>query len=378
LHFDGRHWSQIPFPASGVLLAVAGNAEHGVVAAGDAGAIGRYQGNAIRALPSGQAARLHDVVALAADSAFAVGDDGTLLRYDGAANAPVIVQVQPSPTSGDVRALAALAGDELLAVGPGGAVLRYDGQTWTQEPIDVPEISFIIAEVADVWGSSPDTALAIATSFLCFDVFMDFCLNIDPTPGTIALQRVGGIWIEMPLSFSARVLHGIWSSAPDDVFAVGDQGAIRHFDGVAWSDMASPTSQTLRAVWGVSSDEVYAVGDEGTLLAYDGAAWTAMDWNGPLLAFHAVFGRVGPDGTELWAVGTGVGGATALARYLGGQWSPIQAPTLEPLRLDGVGVAPDGTPFFAGDNGVIHKLTIETEAAGARAAASPSADGAVE
>jgi hypothetical protein len=40
--------------------------------------------------------------------------------------------------------------------------------------------------------------------------------------------------------------------------------------------MKTGTVPHLRAVWGSSESEVYAVGDDGTILHYDGSTWTAM------------------------------------------------------------------------------------------------------
>jgi hypothetical protein len=35
-----------------------------------------------------------------------------------------------------------------------------------------------------------------------------------------------------------------------------------------------PATATLRAVWGTSSADVWAVGDDATVLHYDGTSWT--------------------------------------------------------------------------------------------------------
>ena len=57
---------------------------------------------------------------------------------------------------------------------------------------------------------------------------------------------------------------------------MGGEGAVLRYDGTAWSEMTSGTSERLRAVWGLSPDDVYAAGENGTILHYDGTAWTPM------------------------------------------------------------------------------------------------------
>jgi hypothetical protein len=43
-------------------------------------------------------------------------------------------------------------------------------------------------------------------------------------------------------------LYGIAGFGPRDVYAVGAAGTILHYDGVAWTQIVSPTTVTLRAV----------------------------------------------------------------------------------------------------------------------------------
>lgn len=73
-------------------------------------------------------------------------------------------------------------------------------------------------------------------------------------------------------------LESVWGSSSSDVFAVGVDGIILHYDGSAWSVMNSGTSDELYGVWGSSSTDVFAVGAYGymgqllygTILHYKG------------------------------------------------------------------------------------------------------------
>jgi hypothetical protein len=68
----------------------------------------------------------------------------------------------------------------------------------------------------------------------------------------------------MPLP-SGSVLNEIWGSSATDVFAVGEDGVVLHYDGAAWT-LATPTRAGLLGVWGSSPGDVYAVGAAGTIL----------------------------------------------------------------------------------------------------------------
>ena len=63
-------------------------------------------------------------------------------------------------------------------------------------------------------------------------------------------------------------LRGVWGSSGSDVFAVGPDGTIRHYNGTSWSPMTSGITQLLLDVWGSSGSDVFAVGENGTILHY--------------------------------------------------------------------------------------------------------------
>jgi hypothetical protein len=67
-------------------------------------------------------------------------------------------------------------------------------------------------------------------------------------------------------SGTGDTLDGVWGSSGSDVFAVGEDGTILHYDGSSWSSMSSGTGEWLYGVWGSSGSDVFAVGDSGTIL----------------------------------------------------------------------------------------------------------------
>jgi hypothetical protein len=68
-------------------------------------------------------------------------------------------------------------------------------------------------------------------------------------------------------------LRGVWGSSADDVWVVGAEGVIFHYDGEAWLPSSSGTVMDLQAVHGTGWDDVWAVGED-TVLHFDGQVWT--------------------------------------------------------------------------------------------------------
>jgi len=61
-------------------------------------------------------------------------------------------------------------------------------------------------------------------------------------------------------------LFAFWGTGPNDTWAAGDYGRLRHWDGTEWTQAAimvtsAPVKLPLRAVWGTSTDDLWAVGD---------------------------------------------------------------------------------------------------------------------
>jgi hypothetical protein len=63
----------------------------------------------------------------------------------------------------------------------------------------------------------------------------------------------GQRFIEMPIPSSVWVpnrMNKIWGSSSSDIYIVGDNGSIAHFNGSTWQRVESGTTLTMRDIWG--------------------------------------------------------------------------------------------------------------------------------
>lgn len=79
--------------------------------------------------------------------------------------------------------------------------------------------------------------------------------------------------VPSPVSADLKNLFGFGAN---DVWAVGDEGTVIHWDGTSWTKLSTPFDDAedkpnLVAVWGSSPDDVWIVGD-GTMLHFQGNA----------------------------------------------------------------------------------------------------------
>jgi hypothetical protein len=72
---------------------------------------------------------------------------------------------------------------------------------------------------------------------------------------------------------TAQFLESVYMVSADDGWAVGWNGAIIHWNGTDWSNVASPTTQNLYEVFMVSASDGWAVGVFGTIIRWTGTVW---------------------------------------------------------------------------------------------------------
>jgi hypothetical protein len=93
-------------------------------------------------------------------------------------------------------------------------------------------------------------------------------------------------------SGTSSFLYGIWGSAWNDIYAVGDSGTVLHCDGASWSPGGAGTNENLRDVWGSSGTNVFTAGSVW-IRHYDGAGWSIV--YGGSDYFKAVWGSAAND-----------------------------------------------------------------------------------
>jgi photosystem II stability/assembly factor-like uncharacterized protein len=95
--------------------------------------------------------------------------------------------------------------------------------------------------------------------------------------------------------------NGVWARSANDVYAVGTRGNVHHYNGNDWTRINTRPDVELFDIWGAPADTLYIAGDLGTMLRYDGTDFTEMDSDAPAtIALRGVYGTAGND---IFAVG---------------------------------------------------------------------------
>ena len=312
-HFDGSRWSEFPAPGeprpspeawafsdmwgtSTSDLYVLGNVlDYGAEGLIVHGRIAHYDGVDWTEVLEVKGSRLDSIWAASSASIYVAGgfdQSGLVLHYDGNSWNTVFEQSDAELTS-----IWGRSDSDVYAAGFGGTVVHYDGTSWdvVVRDLDAWVIENLFGTPERLWFAADSGLGYLDGDDLTFTYRWPLTTSINALTGCsknemyavgmgspsalspVALRYDGSDWTWMDVPGS-HALFGSWCVAPNDVYAVGEESTILHYDGETWAHVASPEPATwLRTVWASSPNDVFAAGQHGTALHYDGSAWTNLD-----------------------------------------------------------------------------------------------------
>jgi len=239
--------------------------------------------------------------------------------------------------SSSATAIATVSNGNVTAVSPGTATITASIgalQATTTVTVQAPQLGSVWEESVmrvEGDGDSPTGYVSAAWAAGVSDVFVAAYPNF--------YRWNGSTWTILPGNPAG--VTAMWGSSPNSVFGVGQ--AIRRWDGTAWTDMTSPTTQRLRAIWGSSATSVYAVGQGGTIIHYNGTSWSVM--TSPTTA--NLVGISGVSESLIFAAGED----GSIVRFDGMNWTTVSSPATS--FLTGIWMANASLGYAIGGDGLL-------------------------
>jgi hypothetical protein len=246
-----------------------------------------------------------------------------------------------------VNALWGTSATFVIGVGTSGLIVQNQGSAWQKQTVGDGTETFLAvagAGASDVWAVG-DASFAHFNGTSWSVVAPPSGANGNPfraiwlsgpgagwavgTQGVYA-QLTGGTWTFIGHSSNGVDYNGVWGSAANDVYIVGNSHSIAavgnpllisHYDGSTWNDMSNSvdpnsTMPPLNAIWGADATHVWAVGEGGTVVVWNGSMWTPqLTGAGSSESLHAVWGSGARD---VW-----VAGSAGVRHFNGTAWSSI-------------------------------------------------------
>ncbi|MBE0564891.1 MAG: hypothetical protein IH621_02970 [Krumholzibacteria bacterium] len=242
---------------------------------------------------------LIDLWAASPSDVIAVGRNGTIIHFDGAR-----CRRLDSGSSAHLHAIWGVGPGDYVVVGRDATALRGGRHGWSRIPLDEP------VSIHGIWAQGPDDVFVLGSETPTDDR--------DVSPSSVVLRLRPGGWerIELPPGDSPACIFGF---APDRIHC-GEATSLMHlYDGAAWSrySMALPGEgwhPGVYALSGLPSGDLYAVGNSGTVRRYDGRARVLPDLGASVLLWDVW----AADSTAVWVAGSYNGGLAAC--FDGHQW----------------------------------------------------------
>lgn len=214
--------------------------------------------------------------------AIAVGQGGVgFIRQGG------VWQHLAIPAPASLFAIDGPSASERLAVGDSGTVMRFDGLAWHAEPVGTTRLlrsvwydgqrALVVGEGGTALVRENGAWREVATGSGAFlrRVDGDAWNRLWVVGDSGTLLRWDGESFTRIAVGTERNLRGVWARHARDVWVVGDVGTILRFDGWTWKRQFPPVLNDIRAVHGVGN-ALYIVGDLGLAYRLFAGEWSVM------------------------------------------------------------------------------------------------------
>jgi len=266
---------------------------------------------------SGTGAVLTSVWGDRPNNVFAVGGGGVIRYFGGGGWAGMT-----SNTTQDLQAVWGSGDDDVFAVGNLGTIVHFDGTSWTQMT------SNTVSQLNGVWGTGPNDVYAVGSTA---------ALHYDGTTWTVIDQPSG-------------IIGDISGLSNTEIYAVSSQ-RVERFDGSSWQDVSAvPTDESLWAIHAVDSNNIFVVGNNGRIVHYNGTDWNIMASNSTALLL-SVWAR---SPTDVYAGGRVFNGARVILHYDGTSWTEMA--TTPDMLTYGLSSAGANAVIAVGDGGAIARF----------------------
>jgi photosystem II stability/assembly factor-like uncharacterized protein len=150
----------------------------------------------------------------------------------------------------------------------------------------------------------------------------------------------GSDWSNVSSSITTD-LYSIQMLSSTDGWAVGKVAAILHWDGSVWNPVNSPSYGSLYSISMLTSTDGWAVGDEGAIIHWNGSVWSnvASSITNPLHAIQML------SSTDGWAMGSNI------LRWNGSTWNQVENPSY--LSFSSISMLSSTDGWAVGSGGAI-------------------------
>ena len=135
----------------------------------------------------------------------------------------------------------------------------------------------------------------------------------------------GTAWSQPSTGLAFANYYSIFGTSGTDVWTVGGLGSTAHWNGSNWRRTALNSAVNFTGVWGSAPGNYYATANGGIGYHYNGSAWSQISFPFAVSGnLHSVWGS---DASHVWMVGD----AGQILFFNGSFWATVTSSTTQPL-----------------------------------------------
>jgi hypothetical protein len=219
----------------------------------------------------------------------------------------------PLPEGNYIEDIQVFQNNHIIAVGNAGMIYLFNGSKWNK--LD----SGVTSDLEAIWGATSDNFYVAGSEGTILKLHNNQWVTLQNT-GTDDFTDIWGVHNQICAvgknvtmldennnTWGATIeksqlnnteLNAIYGHSKNDIFVVGDQGTIFHYNGNQWKKSNSPTEKNLQAIWGNGLSEYYCAGEDGIVLHYRNFEWSVIETN---LSVH--FYDIKGHDSDIWITG---------------------------------------------------------------------------
>lgn len=184
----------------------------------------------------------------------------------------------PIPQGNYINAVWAASSTSVWAVGARGLILHWDGSAWQR--VD----SNATYDLTGIWGLNDN----------------DFYITNTKPSSQMMIHMINQVPHEV--NVGVGYAKDVWGRAPNDIWVVGHNAGIAHWDGSSWQNLSQTqhTSESLLKVEGVG-DQVWFSAANGTLLRYANGNFTKISTK----TTATIYDIWGESAQDIWMAASG-------------------------------------------------------------------------
>lgn len=283
-------WEQVDAGTTATLRAIDGT-ENALYAVGERGTVAYFDGSTWSVRDAGLNVSLTGVTAMGSTKVAVGSINGSSPAAFVVTSTSITATPFPSTVNSPLTSVSANSG-YITAVGSGGTLINYSASTWSS-PVTMPnsQVTTYFSRIREGWVLGSRTYSGFGTLWTDRTSSMGASSSVSGSHFLRgdSVSRWDGFTFT-PLSSPIFDFEDVWGSAPNQVWVVGGttKGLVTMWNGTRF--VSQPVAGTwanspLHDVFGVTANDVYAVGDNAALLHFDGTGWTVLEY-APALATH--------------------------------------------------------------------------------------------